>query len=80
MSWKLDKVEKSNGKTTQEFIAEMKVHAKRLLVLKGWTHSFTNMFVEACRSHAYHAGHIWMWQTVLMIAMILGLTMGVIYG
>ena len=70
MSWKLDKIEKSNGKTTPEFIAEMKVHAKRLLVFKGWHHSFTNMFVEACRSHAYHAGHVWMVQTVITLLVV----------
>ena len=67
MGWKLNKIEKSNGNSTQDFIRIMVFHARRMLKIKGWFHSFTNFFVECCRAHAYHAGHIWMIQTVLTI-------------
>lgn len=75
MGWKMDK----KNDHIKDFLKGMKNHTKRFSV-SLWTkdkdgdwdfpHAFTNLFVEASRLSAYHAGHIWMVQTVVTILVV----------
>jgi len=58
MGWKLDK----DGLHIKDFFKQMWPHVRRLLTLergiKDIGHAYVNIFVEACRIHPYHTGHI----------------------
>ena len=71
MGWKWDK----RDDHIRDFFDGMKPHVKRFLSfdLGDISHAFTNLFVEASRLSAYHAGHIWMIQTVLTTAALIWL-------
>jgi len=60
-----------NGVHLKDFFGGVWVHIRRLILLergvKDTGHAFTNIFVESCKLSAYHAGHLWMVQTLLTI-------------
>jgi len=67
MSWRMIK----DGMHLKEFFKQMMPHIKRIKLNRDLPHAFTNIFVEAARLHAYHAGHIWMVQTLITIGVII---------